>query len=163
MTIIMIWLMLITPFLKHPISLGFTLLIQTILISMNLNHNLQSSWYSYILFITIIGGMMVMFMYMASICSNEKFETINLKLLTFILLIMMITFFFYENFLMNNLMLNLQENKITYNEFQETKSTFKFFNSSKNKLTMMMMAVLLLTMVSVTNISSSFEGPLKKT
>nr|YP_010381745.1 NADH dehydrogenase subunit 6 [Symplanella unipuncta]UDL72133.1 NADH dehydrogenase subunit 6 [Symplanella unipuncta] len=164
MTMIMLYLTILTPMFNHPISLGFILLIQTILISLNLSMNLESSWYSYILFITIIGGMMVMFMYMASISSNQKFKIMNFKMIMIsILLFFFLMFFLKKNFLINDIQVSMQEKKINFNEFQETKSTYKFFNKSKNKMTILILMILLITMISVTNISSSFEGPLKKT
>nr|YP_010381641.1 NADH dehydrogenase subunit 6 [Symplana brevistrata]UDL72016.1 NADH dehydrogenase subunit 6 [Symplana brevistrata] len=159
----MMLLIMVTPLMKHPMSLGFLLIMQTSLVSMNLFINLESSWYSYILFITIIGGMMVMFMYMASISSNEKFKTMNMKLIIFMLILMTLIFNIKKETMLNELNLKLEEKKLIYQEFQETKSTYKFFNFNKNKITILMMLVLLITMISVTNISSSFEGPLKKT
>nr|YP_010381693.1 NADH dehydrogenase subunit 6 [Pseudosymplanella nigrifasciata]UDL72068.1 NADH dehydrogenase subunit 6 [Pseudosymplanella nigrifasciata] len=162
MLILMFTLSVITPLLNHPISLGFSLLFQTIFISINLMNSLESSWYSYILFITIIGGMMVMFMYMASISSNEKFEILSLKkmlLLTF----MMIYLYILNKKIIYEMNTKMQEMKLIYQEFQEVKSTYKFFNMNKSKITIFMLMILLMTMISVTNISSSFEGPLKKT
>nr|YP_010381602.1 NADH dehydrogenase subunit 6 [Neosymplana vittatum]UDL71977.1 NADH dehydrogenase subunit 6 [Neosymplana vittatum] len=164
MSIFMMILSIMTPFMSHPISLGFILLIQTILISVNLFNSLESSWYSYILFITIIGGMMVMFMYMASISSNEKFEMMNLKIIMFLLTIFVLFMYtFNKTNLMNEMSTNMKEKKIIFQEFQEVKSTFKLFNFSKNKITILLLMILLITMISVTSISSSFEGPLKKT
>nr|YP_009728643.1 NADH dehydrogenase subunit 6 [Phyllotreta striolata]QHR79691.1 NADH dehydrogenase subunit 6 [Phyllotreta striolata]UPE50061.1 NADH dehydrogenase subunit 6 [Phyllotreta striolata]WDV10362.1 NADH dehydrogenase subunit 6 [Phyllotreta striolata] len=61
-------------FLNHPLSFGLILLIQTIqtcLLSGLLNLNF---WYSYILFLVLIGGMLILFIYMTSIASNEKFK-----------------------------------------------------------------------------------------
>nr|YP_010381706.1 NADH dehydrogenase subunit 6 [Augilina triaina]UDL72081.1 NADH dehydrogenase subunit 6 [Augilina triaina] len=160
---------IIVPMLKHPVTLGFLLLIQTTLISMNMFKFLESTWYSYILFITIIGGMMVMFMFMASISSNEKFEMMKFKtsisLMIFMLILMMMMNLNFKEILNfeNEHMLKMEEKKLIFQEFQETYSTFKFFNFNKNLITIIMMLILLITMISVNNIASSFEGPLKKT
>nr|YP_011014807.1 NADH dehydrogenase subunit 6 [Eusudasina nantouensis]WQB38488.1 NADH dehydrogenase subunit 6 [Eusudasina nantouensis] len=149
---------IITPWLNHPISLGSMLMVQTMLISMKMFKNSNSSWFSYILFITIIGGMMVMFMYMASIASNEKFNTksnlmnLNLLILTIIIL---------PN--MNLEMLEKKnETKMMMMELEEIKSMSKFFNFNKMNMTISMLMILLVTMIVVTSISNSFEGPLKK-
>nr|YP_010235831.1 NADH dehydrogenase subunit 6 [Youtuus erythrus]QTD82449.1 NADH dehydrogenase subunit 6 [Youtuus erythrus] len=161
MKMMMILLSLTSPILKHPISLGSTLMIQTILICNYLSSNFESSWYSYIIFITIIGGMMVMFMYMSSIASNEKFNMIKMKFM-FMIIILTITILTLEKYKMN-LISKMEEKKIIFHEIEETKSTFKFFNFNKMNITTLMMIILLISMISITNISSSFEGPLKKT
>nr|YP_010235818.1 NADH dehydrogenase subunit 6 [Youtuus strigatus]QTD82436.1 NADH dehydrogenase subunit 6 [Youtuus strigatus] len=161
MKIMMIMLSLTSPILKHPISLGSTLLIQTIMICNYLSSNFESSWYSYIIFITIIGGMMVMFMYMSSIASNEKFNMIKMKFM-FLIIILTIMIMMLETPL-TKFISKMEEKKMVFHELEETKSTFKFFNFNKMNITMLMMMILLISMISITNISSSFEGPLKKT
>nr|QJQ26929.1 NADH dehydrogenase subunit 6 [Hemisphaerius rufovarius] len=149
--------LMITPFLKHPMSLGTMLITQTILISISMSIKSNSSWFSYILFITIIGGMMVMFMYMASIASNEKFNPKMNKIMLILMLMLM---------LMPDLttleMEKKNEMKFMMMEMEEIKSTSKFFNFNKMNMTIIIMLTLLLTMISVTNISNTFEGPLKK-
>nr|YP_010381615.1 NADH dehydrogenase subunit 6 [Symplanella nigricans]UDL71990.1 NADH dehydrogenase subunit 6 [Symplanella nigricans] len=167
MTFMMMMIMILTPFMKHPISLGFLLILQTTLISMNMYINLKSTWYSYILFITIIGGMMVMFMYMTSISSNEKFEMMNsnmLIMISILIIVIMCTICMMKKMnMLNEMSMKLEEKKMIFQVFQETKSTHKLFKFNKNMITIFLMMILLLTMISVTNISSSFEGPLKKT
>nr|WOW99149.1 NADH dehydrogenase subunit 6 [Tropiduchidae sp. 1 WQW-2023a] len=163
LTIMILTISMITPLLNHPISMGTTLMMQTILISILMFKTSASPWFSYILFITIIGGMMVMFMYMSSIASNEKFK---MNLLTFMIIpaIMTIT---WMNWIAKDYSMEFSTKmKITKAEMitnKETKALSKFFNSNKMNLTIIMMITLLITMIAVTNISSTFEGPLKKT
>lgn len=67
-------------FIKHPLSFGLILLLQTIytcLISGLINLNF---WYSYILFLVLIGGILILFIYITRIASNEKFK-FNIKFL----------------------------------------------------------------------------------
>nr|YP_010235792.1 NADH dehydrogenase subunit 6 [Bambusicaliscelis flavus]QTD82410.1 NADH dehydrogenase subunit 6 [Bambusicaliscelis flavus] len=150
----------ITPFMKHPVSMGSLLMTQTILICMISSMKFYSPWYSYILFITIIGGMMVMFMYMSSIASNEKFKMISMKKIMLIM-IMFITFMIINKFKHTMNLEKLNENKLFLMEFEEMKSTSKFLYLNKMNLTVMMMITLLITMTAITNIASSHEGPLK--
>nr|YP_010381667.1 NADH dehydrogenase subunit 6 [Cylindratus longicephalus]UDL72042.1 NADH dehydrogenase subunit 6 [Cylindratus longicephalus] len=160
MMMISICMSIILPFLKHPISMGSLLMIQTILISMISTMKFYSPWYSYIMFITIIGGMMVMFMYMSSIASNEEFKMMSITKMMMILIILMmlimITKYKYLTYLEKN-----NYNKMNLMEFEEIKSTSKFFYLNKMNLTIMMMMILMITMISVSNIASSHEGPLK--
>nr|YP_011014859.1 NADH dehydrogenase subunit 6 [Gergithus yunnanensis]WQB38540.1 NADH dehydrogenase subunit 6 [Gergithus yunnanensis] len=157
MTKLMIINMMISPILKHPLSLGSMLIMQTTLMSIKMSKMNNSSWFSYILFITIIGGMMIMFMYMASIASNEKFSTkMNKKMLILMAMIIILPEFDMSTLEKKN------EMKMIFMEMEEIKSTSKFFNKNKMALTIAIMLILLLTMISVTNVANTFEGPLKK-
>nr|WOW99162.1 NADH dehydrogenase subunit 6 [Tropiduchidae sp. 2 WQW-2023a] len=155
-----------TSLMKHPISMGTMVIIQTMMISMTMVMDSKKSWFSYILFITIIGGMMIMFMYMSSIASNEKFSLKMSKLLLFSTMLMFMIW------LITNMKLNdqtmeslikMKEIKQISHENEDLKALSKFFNLKKMNITMFMMITLMLTMVVVSNISNSFEGPLKKT
>nr|UAT98523.1 NADH dehydrogenase subunit 6 [Dichoptera sp. WW-2021a] len=155
--------MIISMMMKHPLSMGTMIISQTILMCINQNNLTKNSWYLYILFITTIvfittiGGLMVMFMYMASIASNEMFSPkLKLMILWTIMFISSMYMMKYNN------EKSPQEMKLIFNELSEQKSTSKFFNLFKMNITIMMMMTLMITMISVTNISSTFEGPLKK-
>nr|UVV36459.1 NADH dehydrogenase subunit 6 [Nogodinidae sp.] len=151
------------PLMKHPMSMGMILIMQTILISMMISFYSMSSWFSYILFITIIGGMMVMFMYMASIASNEMFKLNNNKVMITVIIITMMMMMNKTDDQLTNEMNQKTMNKIMNMEKEEIKSISKFFNMNKMMITIIMMMILLTTMISITTISSTFEGPLKKT
>nr|YP_009945378.1 NADH dehydrogenase subunit 6 [Pochazia shantungensis]QOE55907.1 NADH dehydrogenase subunit 6 [Pochazia shantungensis] len=151
----------ITTTTKHPLSMGAMLMTQTILVSNKMFKESNMSWFAYILFITIIGGMMIMFMYMSSIASNEKFSiTIKQILLTVIIMVMMILMIKETSMEQMN---KITEKKMMMMQKEEIKYTMKFFNLNKMNVTIMIMFILLLTMIIVTNIASTFEGPLKKT
>nr|AFQ62374.1 NADH dehydrogenase subunit 6 [Silvanus unidentatus] len=76
------------PLISHPVSAGILILMQTLLIAINTNVKYSNSWYSYILFMIMIGGLMVLFMYMTSVASNEKFKFSFKITLIFMLLLM---------------------------------------------------------------------------
>nr|YP_009706672.1 NADH dehydrogenase subunit 6 [Aphaena amabilis]QEP09167.1 NADH dehydrogenase subunit 6 [Aphaena amabilis] len=153
---------LLTPFLKHPMSMGSMMIIQTTLMCSNQSTLMKSSWYLYIMFLTMVGGLMIMFMYMSSIASNEKFKP-SMKLLLLWMMILMTTILINKNDPSNEIITKMNELKLTTTEMVEEKSTSKFFSMFKMNITITMMMILIITMVSVTNIASTFEGPLKKT
>nr|YP_010490520.1 NADH dehydrogenase subunit 6 [Regioscalpellum regium]UWM13006.1 NADH dehydrogenase subunit 6 [Regioscalpellum regium] len=76
---IMISLMFTTNFMFlfmfHPLAMIFLLIIQTIFISVTLFYLLQFPWFSYTLVLVFLGGMLVIFSYMANIASNEMIKT----------------------------------------------------------------------------------------
>nr|AZL35823.1 NADH dehydrogenase subunit 6 [Cosmoscarta heros] len=149
--------------MKHPLSMGFMLMIQTTLSCMLNGMNSYSYWFSYILFITFIGGMMVLFIYMSSIASNEKFK-FSMKLLLMML--------FMSSTMM--LMINMDPTMITKNNNsemlsfinsknnnKEMSSIMKMFNMPSMMISMMMIIYLLLTMISTVKITNIKEGPLR--
>nr|YP_010032423.1 NADH dehydrogenase subunit 6 [Cicadetta abscondita]QOW07743.1 NADH dehydrogenase subunit 6 [Cicadetta abscondita] len=75
-------------FMKHPLSMGLILMMQTLLSCLICSFYLSSYLFSYILYLIFIGGMLILFMYMSSIASNEKFFY-SIKLMTFNILLMM--------------------------------------------------------------------------
>nr|ATF28653.1 NADH dehydrogenase subunit 6 [Pomponia linearis] len=153
---IMILLSINFMFMKHPLSMGSMLLLQTIFSSLTCSLNLSSHFMSYILFLIFIGGMLVLFMYMSSIASNEKFMfSMKLLLMNSImtLLLMMVNF---ENF--NSKMFNTLIN-----------SNIEHYNNMLNKLyimpsgivTLMIIIYLLLTLIIVSNMIKMKNMPLR--
>jgi len=60
--------------IKHPLAMGLILLIQTIFICLLRGLLIKSFWFSYILFLIFIGGILVLFIYVTSLASNEIFS-----------------------------------------------------------------------------------------
>nr|AND96208.1 NADH deshydrogenase subunit 6 [Phalops barbicornis] len=153
MSLFMIWL-------KHPLTLGMTLLIQTINMALCLGYFNLNYWFSYILFLIMIGGMLVLFIYMTSIASNEKFFP-SIKLFLFsmfmITLYLSITLMidpFYTN-LSNYYKINLIHN-IDW-------SLNKYLNFPNNMIMYMLIMYLLITLLAVVKITSFKKGPLRST
>nr|AEP27662.1 NADH dehydrogenase subunit 6 [Doydirhynchus austriacus] len=158
-----LWLMSIMfLFLNHPLSFGLILLIQTTLISLitgNMNYNY---WFSYILFLIMIGGMLILFIYMTSIASNEKFKfSIKLFYLFMIMLILTSTLIFTDNFFMNflNLNYNLTESSsLMLNQL----SMSKYTNYPTNMIYFMMIIYLFITLIVIVKITEIKFGPLRQ-
>jgi len=68
--------------IKHPIAIGPILLIQTVIVCLIRGTTFKSFWFSYILFIIIIGGILVLFIYITRLASNETFSPSNKILIT---------------------------------------------------------------------------------
>nr|UJG45433.1 NADH dehydrogenase subunit 6 [Gerris gibbifer] len=153
-----IMLMLSTTIMitKHPLSMGFNLIMQTIIISLMMNMMMKYSWYSYILVLVMLGGMLVLFMYMASIASNEMMK-FNFKFLMLTLMSMVLFFILNEN----EMFMNSQE-IILMIENKQNMSMMKLFNSKTSIMTIMLALYLLITMIYVIFITNTFEGPMRK-
>nr|AHA52485.1 NADH dehydrogenase subunit 6 [Capitonius sp. QL-2013] len=90
--IVMFVIMLIpSNFLKfHPFMLSLILGFYTIVLVLKLNILNNNYWYSYLLFLLMIGGVMILILYLTSISNNELFK-MNFKF---------IIYFFFKVFLM---------------------------------------------------------------
>nr|YP_009472918.1 NADH dehydrogenase subunit 6 [Nabicula flavomarginata]AST10135.1 NADH dehydrogenase subunit 6 [Nabicula flavomarginata] len=159
---LLLMMMVIFPFMKHPLSMGLVLMLQTLtttLISGMMNNN--SFMLSYILLITMLSGALVLFIYMASIASNEKFKTSS-SMLMFImgwLIMSIMVTLFNDEVLMN------MPNKYNYLpliNYDQAMSMSNLFNSQSMMMTIMMVLYLLYTMISVTYIVNVYEGPMRK-
>nr|ALO70623.1 NADH deshydrogenase subunit 6 [Halyzia sedecimguttata] len=153
----------IMMFMKHPISLGFTILIHTILTCLMMGLMSMNYWFSYILILIMIGGLLVLFIYMTSIASNEKFKFNNIILLM-IIIIMMISFMMLQKssmFMINmNLNNELLEN-FNYNEKFKMNMT-KFLNFPNSNLFLLIIFYLLVTMIAIVKITKLNFGPLRQ-
>nr|QIV24715.1 NADH dehydrogenase subunit 6 [Eboraphyllus middletoni] len=165
MTVMMILMMLTSicfMFLQHPLSFGSILAIQTLLISLitgTLNYNY---WFSYMLFLIMIGGMLVLFMYMTSIASNEKFKlTSKMYLMITILMLMILGTFLLDNFFFN--MDLFTHDLINQSMIMENKKSMsKFFNSPSSFNLLMIISYLLITLIMVVKITNIKYGPLRQ-
>nr|QBZ38118.1 NADH dehydrogenase subunit 6 [Malaxella flava]QBZ38131.1 NADH dehydrogenase subunit 6 [Malaxella flava] len=152
---------LMTIFMKHPISMGSILMIQSIITSTLMTMLTKNSWYSMILFVTFSSGMMIMFMYMSSISSNEKFKA-SFKFMNLMLMMMILTTLLKIdwNFLLN---FKLTDQILNFKENEEMNSIIKNISFNKLYLTILLTTIILMTLIAISNLINSFEGPLKLT
>nr|ALO77371.1 NADH deshydrogenase subunit 6 [Bruchinae sp. GENSP01] len=165
MNLLMIILMLTTItfiFLNHPLSMGMILLLQTIvtaLITGLMNYNF---WFSYILFLIMIGGMLILFIYMTSIASNEKFK-FSSKLL---LLLLMSSFFSMIFMIMDQYFISINMLTMDFLKFDmfinTNLSLSKYFNYPNNLTIYLMIIYLLITLIMVVKITKINYGPMRQ-
>nr|AFI23562.1 NADH dehydrogenase subunit 6 [Stephanitis mendica] len=153
-TLIMMIIITSTLFLNlmTPLSMVITLIIQTLLISIISSIMISSFWYSYMLILVMISGLLILFMYMASIASNEKFYMSN-KLILYMMLMGL--------YLKYTMPKTIHEMKISTMINQEITMS-KLFNYKFITPTMMMMLLLFMMMVTISFLVSSNEGPMRK-
>nr|NP_976149.1 NADH dehydrogenase subunit 6 [Tricholepidion gertschi]AAO40213.1 NADH dehydrogenase subunit 6 [Tricholepidion gertschi] len=149
--------------INHPLAMGLTIIIQTILICLITGMMLPSFWFSYILFLVFLGGMLVVFIYVSTLASNETFKTSPKMLITTAILLIITTM---VTMISDNSLLSwttsLQES-MTMNT--DTKilplSTMKLYMTSVSPITLMMISYMFLTLIAVTKITNIFKGPLR--
>nr|YP_010693838.1 NADH dehydrogenase subunit 6 [Tachina lateromaculata]WCD42068.1 NADH dehydrogenase subunit 6 [Tachina lateromaculata] len=151
--------------MKHPLAMGLILLIQTTLISLTSGLMSKTFWFSYILFLVFIGGMLVLFIYVTSLASNEMFSfSIKLMMISMLIIFMMMTsmYFVDKNLLMQykNLEMNSIYNMNSY-IMENSLSLNKLYNYPTNIMTILLMNYLLITLIAVVKITKLFKGPLR--
>nr|AML26225.1 NADH dehydrogenase subunit 6 [Scirtidae sp. BMNH 1274304] len=150
MSLMLIMNSMLFMLLKHPMSMGLMLLIQTINISLMIGMMMNNFWFSYILFLIMIGGLMILFMYMTSVAANEKFK-FNPMLIMPMVITMIMFMFQVKNF--NSLKLNMHKMDLIIN---------KFLNFPMNLLMIMLIIYLLITMIVIVKITFINYGPLRQ-
>nr|UJG45316.1 NADH dehydrogenase subunit 6 [Anthomyia procellaris] len=167
------WILLLLLFIfnfifmnmKHPLAMGLTLLIQTTLVCLMTGLMTKTFWFSYILFLVFLGGMLVLFIYVTSLASNEMFSfSIKLLFISLFILFMALTalYFMDKNILLQYSNLEIQpiSNMNSY-MMENSLSLNKLYNYPTNLLTILLMNYLLITLIAVVKITNLFKGPLR--
>nr|ADZ56271.1 NADH dehydrogenase subunit 6 [Bryodema luctuosum luctuosum] len=152
--------------MNHPMLLMIMIIIQTLLIGMMMGSMMESFWLSYILFLTFIGGMMVLFIYITSISSNEMFniKSMSMIFITIMMLIMMIVIYSTEKIMFTEMIKSTETMNMKYTmNFQEmTMSLTKLYNNPTFIITIMMMIYLFIALLAVVKINNINQGPIRK-
>lgn len=151
-------------FTKHPLSIGLTLLIQTILISLILGFYNLNYWYSYILTLIIVGGILILFIYITRIASNEKFK-FNIKLVVIIILTLLIISIIIINFtdrILRNFYYKIRDYQtLNFNDNYHLQIR-KYYNFPSNLILITIIIYLLICLIAVVKISKTNQGPLRQ-
>nr|YP_010895233.1 NADH dehydrogenase subunit 6 [Orthoprosopa grisea]WJW73772.1 NADH dehydrogenase subunit 6 [Orthoprosopa grisea] len=152
--------------MKHPLSMGMMLLIQTTLIAMLTGLMTKSFWFSYILFLIFVGGMLVLFIYMTSLASNEMFS-LSMKMIivsmTFLFMLMLSMYFLDKNIPSFNSMNNEMTSITNMNSYikENLLNLNKLYNYPTNMVTILLINYLLITLIATIKITKLFYGPIR--
>nr|AQP27267.1 NADH dehydrogenase subunit 6 [Astalotermes sp. BDIT120] len=143
--------------MKHPLAMGMMLLMQTTMVCIISGTMYSSFWFSYILFMIMIGGMLVLFMYMTSLASNEMFSPSN-KMVS-IAVIMIPPLMYMMPTVTNNKEMNMHN---TMMENEILTSTTVMYNQMMGMMTTLLVLYMLMTLIVVVNIINVSKGPLRQ-
>nr|WRO45176.1 NADH dehydrogenase subunit 6 [Taocantharis businskae] len=162
LTMMIIFLSMSPLFLSHPLSLGLNLLVQTIMIAAITGSMSLNFWLSYLLFLVMVGGMLILFMYMTSIASNEKFYfSKNLVMMMIFMMTAIIILLIFSSFNKFYMTMNLDSIQFLSHSSYEISPNKYFINNSKFILSMLIV-YLFITLIAIVNISSNNYGPLRQ-
>nr|YP_009351557.1 NADH dehydrogenase subunit 6 [Odontotermes longignathus]AQP29870.1 NADH dehydrogenase subunit 6 [Odontotermes longignathus] len=142
--------------MKHPLAMGMMLLAQTMLVCLVSGMMYKSFWFSYILFMIMVGGMLVLFMYMTSLASNEMFSP-SYKMITTAAAMTPIMMYMMPSMINNK---EMNEHK-TMMESEITTTTTIMYNQIMGTMTILLATYMLLTLIVVVNIINVSKGPLR--
>uniref|UniRef100_A0A343C232 NADH-ubiquinone oxidoreductase chain 6 n=3 Tax=Anthrenus TaxID=219452 RepID=A0A343C232_9COLE len=147
--------------LNHPLSMGLTLLMQTLFMTVISGYINLSFWFSYIMFMIMIGGMLVLFIYMTSIASNEKFKFSMTITTLSILTTLASTTNWLEKFF-PTMKINNIDSMTTLTTSKLSMSMTKYFMNLSIPLMLMVIIFLLITLIAVVKITNVNYGALRQ-
>nr|URX54107.1 NADH dehydrogenase subunit 6 [Neotermes sp. 4 AB-2022a] len=144
--------------MSHPLAMGMMLLLQTMMMCLISGLMHQSFWFQYILFMVFVGGMLVLFIYVASLASNEMFSlsTKMMLMATAMIATMMM--------IKDQTTIDSKETELyttTSNEI--ITMTSKLYNQPNGTMTILMALYLLMTLIVVVKVTNVSMGPLRQT
>uniref|UniRef100_A0AB38ZHA5 NADH dehydrogenase subunit 6 n=1 Tax=Ledropsis sp. 1 XYW-2023a TaxID=3078463 RepID=A0AB38ZHA5_9HEMI len=142
-------------FMKNPMSMGLLLMFYSFFVSFLIGSIMLTSWFCIIIMLMMIGGLLVIFMYISSISSNEKFK-VSLNLF----FVLMFIIFPFEEFLFEFHSFDYI-NMLNDLDLYESFFLVSFYNKSCFCLTAFMVFYLIFTMIVVSSVVKHFKGPLR--
>nr|QZZ23942.1 NADH dehydrogenase subunit 6 [Notacanthurus sp. 'maculosus'] len=150
--------------MNHPLAMGLILLSQTLLISLLTGLMAPTFWFSYILFLVFLGGMLVLFIYVTSLASNEMFSISSQTMVAAAFFIIVMTGFSLLNDPLSWLTPTASEQLMTLDlntSMDLSTILLKLYASPSYYLTLLLVSYLFLTLIAVVTITQISEGPLR--
>nr|YP_009515500.1 NADH dehydrogenase subunit 6 [Parhyale hawaiensis]AAT69316.1 NADH dehydrogenase subunit 6 [Parhyale hawaiensis]AYB71611.1 NADH dehydrogenase subunit 6 [Parhyale hawaiensis] len=136
-----------------PLAMGVLIVFQSVIIALMLYIFMPSSWFSFLLIMVFLSGMMIIFMYVSSLAANEltSFSLLFFVLPFFIILIIYLNNNNYINqTTMNCLSMNLME--------LAPLNIYKVYSSEIYPMTLVLIIYLLVALIVVVKNSNFFKS-----
>nr|QFG40109.1 NADH dehydrogenase subunit 6 [Alpheus bellulus] len=149
--------------LQHPLAMGLTLIFQTTLICLSSGSTSNFTWLSYILFLIFLGATLVLFIYVASLASNEMFNLSYPMALVMASPLLLSLPILLKDELIQPIKPNSEKSSLITSEIlsDPTFNLSMIYSPSTAFLTSFVILYLLLTLIVIVKLSSSSTGPLR--
>lgn len=140
--------------MTHPLAIVLALICFSLVVSLITGFFINSFWFRYILFLVIVGGILVVFIYITRVASNEKFlfkYNFIYSIIFFFIIIFPLYFFLKNYFKRRDLNLISYENIIN-----------KFIIFPYCSIIALIIVYLLVTLIVVVKITQLNIGPLRQ-
>nr|AQM39847.1 NADH dehydrogenase subunit 6 [Orophyllus montanus] len=159
-------------YFSHPLAMTIIIICQTVILSLSMSTLTKTFWMSYILFLVFLGGMLVLFLYITSLASNEMFSTTQPSLILLyisgILLILLTPIYISDQTFWNILSMNIDTHPLSNSSMFFSSSVQhqhlmlnKLYNTYSSILTLILVIYLLITLIAIVKITHIFMGPLR--
>nr|YP_010586131.1 NADH dehydrogenase subunit 6 [Diplectrona hexapetala (nom. nud.)]UZZ43867.1 NADH dehydrogenase subunit 6 [Diplectrona hexapetala (nom. nud.)] len=147
----------------NPLSMGFMVILQCLLTCLVLNSTVKVYWISYIFYLIMLGGLLILFMYMCSASSNEVIKpnlTSLLSTLMFVLLTLLMAKMIFSNW---SIMKETLQFKSLVENLNTDNSTIisKIYNNSSMMVSWMLISYLLISLIVVATLTNFNKSPLR--
>nr|AIA77264.1 NADH dehydrogenase subunit 6 [Frankliniella occidentalis] len=148
----MIFLTFLTSFFmminsNHPMMMGILIIIQSVFMAINLSLSFNFNWFSYMLFMIYLGGILMLFSYIISISFSKQ---PLMKKNPIFLSLMLLTIFYTQ-----------KESFLEFKKMKISKMLIVLYDNN-SKLTLFLMAFLFYIMTGVIFITENEKMSLKK-
>nr|QQQ88617.1 NADH dehydrogenase subunit 6 [Hyalella nefrens] len=140
--------------LSTPLGLGAAVVIFSFFVSLSMALVCYTSWFSLLLFMLFLSGMMIIFIYVCSLASNET----HFYSVTFIYLVLAFTFFMAFSYEVNKLM---GVSGMLVSSSDSAILMCKVYSFSVYMFIMLLIIYLLITLIVVVKICVISEGPVR--
>nr|YP_010902182.1 NADH dehydrogenase subunit 6 [Lunella correensis]QHD20090.1 NADH dehydrogenase subunit 6 [Lunella correensis]QUV72917.1 NADH dehydrogenase subunit 6 [Lunella correensis]QYF08449.1 NADH dehydrogenase subunit 6 [Lunella correensis] len=150
-------LTLLLPTMTQPLSLGLCIMIYSVTASILLGI-MVASWYSYVLFLVYVGGLLVMFAYVSALAPNNFFSSLNSIfgfLVSFIMILLTLLFLHTPD----------SSSLIWLDQLSLSKKTLSsgemLINPSEASVVIFLGVILLINLLAVVKVCYYQQGPLR--
>nr|YP_010586573.1 NADH dehydrogenase subunit 6 [Setodes brevicaudatus]UZZ44387.1 NADH dehydrogenase subunit 6 [Setodes brevicaudatus] len=147
-------------FTTYPMSILILLMIQVITLNIMMGILNKTFWFSYILFIITISGLLIMFIYLTSLTSNY-INLINFKKWLILFIFIFLTSLAIYKMINSSMYYNLSLNFMDMNNKMNNLSLMKFYNNQLMIISFLLMNYLFFTMIIINKIINLMKGPLR--
>jgi NADH-ubiquinone oxidoreductase chain 6 len=138
---------------SHPVLLMTLILSQAVLICLIAWLKLKISWFSYILFLVFLGGLMVLFIYIVRLASNEKINTSIFSNKIIILFALGLILFIGW--------IQLNSSNLRHLREKSSNIIFNIYSVPIRITTIIVIVYLLFTLTVVVRVASKYRAPIK--
>nr|CDR49922.1 NADH-ubiquinone oxidoreductase chain 6 [Xenophyes cascus] len=165
MTIILANMAMSTLFLftAHPLVMGMVIMMQTLLTCLMINLINQSNWIAFMVFLLIMGGLLILFLYIISIAPNEMNQNSPLTTSKTLVIIAAITFIVMTTQMWDMKHFNemCSNSPLIQMKLSESPLFMKLFDHSMSSMVILLMLILFLNLCIMISLVSIESGPLR--
>nr|DAZ91286.1 TPA_asm: ND6 [Gammarus wautieri] len=147
--------------LNTPLIMAILITTQAVVVSFSTYNTLLTSWLSFILFLVFISAMMIIFVYVSSLASNEFFNSYTPTTTYYTMMLILSSALLYETLAPNY---TKMLSKLLLTDMNLGSMTvYKMYTTHTLNISIILITYLLISLIAVAKISSYLKGPLRLT